>query len=233
VPQIPLVEELANGPILPGSNVLVEFDPSSQWYAASVTIAAGWLKTGGTVTYITATQPPNNIRSRLTRLGLDPGEFEKREKLQFFDWYTLTLGQKSDETPSANTLKVHELSIEFGKELKSPELVPNHLRIWDNGSVLARFNEEKGWIEFELTRLIPRALALKSTRIMGIISGVHSEWAYKQLESAVDCILDFKLEESKGELRDLVRVRTLRSMEVDRRWHQLHVLDDGKIELLD
>ena len=83
---IPLIEEVTTGPIPPGSNILVEFDPTSQWYTASISIMAGWLRTGGKVTYGAAAQPVENVRARLKRLGLDSKQLENDGKLQLSDW---------------------------------------------------------------------------------------------------------------------------------------------------
>jgi len=63
MPRIPLIEDLVMDPVPAGSALMVEFDPSSQWYAASMTIAGGWLKTGGTVTYSVNGLPPDSVRS--------------------------------------------------------------------------------------------------------------------------------------------------------------------------
>jgi len=49
-------------------NLIVEYDSKSQWYAASLTIAAGWLKTGGKVIYNNSAQPPDAIRLLLNQL---------------------------------------------------------------------------------------------------------------------------------------------------------------------
>ena len=71
MPHIPLIEDLTSGSVPPGSNLLVEFDPASQWYNAALTIAAGWLNSGGKLTYLLSSRAPDNIRSQLTRLGID------------------------------------------------------------------------------------------------------------------------------------------------------------------
>lgn len=224
LPRIPLIEDLTEKPLPAGCNVLVEFDPASQWFAASVTIAAGWIRTGGKSTYIAGAQPPEKIRSRLQRLGLDVEGLEREGRLGFFDYNAASIGRKSEEKHSTDTLKVADLSIEFGKDLKSPRTTwKDELRIWDSGSVLARFNDEKVWIEFELTRLMPRAMAFQSTRIMGLVRGVHSEWAYKQLELAADGVIDFKLDEFTDPPRNLMRIRNMHDVSADGRWHQLKI----------
>ena len=146
MPRIPLIEDLTETPLPAGCNLLVEYDPTSQWFAASLTIAAVWIRTGGKSTYITGAQPLDKIRSRLQRLGLDTAQLEESERLTFFDYYTVSLGQKSKERHSMDTLKIADLSIEFAKDLKSAGTPwSDELRIWDNASVLARFNDEKAW----------------------------------------------------------------------------------------
>lgn len=84
VPRVPLIEDLTSGPVPAGSQLLVEYDPASQWYNASLTIMAGWLKTGGTGTYHTYAQPPDDVRSQLRRLGVDSNTPEKYETSKEF-----------------------------------------------------------------------------------------------------------------------------------------------------
>jgi KaiC/GvpD/RAD55 family RecA-like ATPase len=225
VPRIPLIEELTTGPVPAGSSILVEYDPSSLWYDASVTIAAGWLRTGGKVAYNVSVQPPDEIRAQLTRLALKVEELEKEDKLSIVDHYTVSLGQKSKERSAPVSMKVADQSIQFMKnEGQLREAMPEFLGIRDDLSILDRFNQERSWVEFLLTRYIPIIKSLKMTAIRGLIRGIHSEWAYRQLEASNDGIVDFKLEEegSKGS-RNLMRVRRMRNIAHDREWHQLEV----------
>jgi hypothetical protein len=187
--RIPLIEDMATGPIPAGSSLLVEYDPASQWYDASLTILAGWLKTGGKVSY------------------------------------------KSQEKFSIDSLKVANLSIWWSKHRMVGQPTPSVLRIVDDLSGLARANDEKTWVEFMVTRIVPSAAVLKSTRIVGVISGVHSEWAYKTLEAAHDGIIDLKLEEAGEETRVLMRIRSLRNVGFDRRWHRLSFADNFEVSL--
>lgn len=233
MPRIPLIEELTNGPLPLGSNLLVEFDPMSQWYNSCVTIAAGWVKDGGTVGYNGFIQPPNNIRMQLSRAGLNVDNLEKNDRLRVYDWYTPTLGRKSKEKYGIDSLKVADQSIEFRlseDDLNNPDEPewPESLRIADNFSTLARFNDEKSWIEFMLTRVYPIAQVKKSTLIFGIMKGVHSEWAYKQLEGSADGIMEFRLEGFER-AKDLLQIRTMRNVHFNRELHELKVGENFEV----
>jgi KaiC/GvpD/RAD55 family RecA-like ATPase len=239
LPRISLIEDLTTGPIPAGSNLLVEYDPASQWYNASLTIAAAWLKDGGTLSYRVAVQPPDNIRLQLNKLGLNAEELEGNSRLVLWDWYMATLGRKSKEKFVVESLKAADLSIWYSKYLLAEtgpaavgwRLGPDVLRIADDTSCLARFNDEKSWVELVVARASPSASLMKSTRIAGVMSGSHSEWAYKQLEAAADGIIDFKLEEADGEARNYMRLRTMRNVPSDSKWHLLKLSDNLEVTI--
>ncbi len=229
MPLLPLIEGLAQGPISPGASILVEFDPSSLWYNATFTIAAGWLKSGGRVSYHAQTRPPHEIRAKLGQLGLDVDKLEKEDRLRIWDFYTLTLGKKSREKYAPPSLKVPDLSIWFAKaQLRTS---PDAIVIGENNSIVGRINDEKSWVEFWLNRYIPNARTSQVRHVGGLMLGVHSEWAYKQFESAADGIVDFKVEELSGELRSLMRIRVMRDVAFDSRWHPLKIGENFEIKL--
>jgi KaiC/GvpD/RAD55 family RecA-like ATPase len=105
------------------------------------------------------------------------------------------------------------------------------LQVSDNTSALARFNDEKAWVEYVLTRVVPSTKSNESVLIRGIMKGVHSEWAYKQHEGSHDGIIDFKLEEEGTTTSDFIRVRTMRDVSFDREWHELKIGDNFEITL--
>ena len=233
--RIPLIEDLTRGQIPPGSNILVEYDPSSQWNAVSLTIAARWLKQGGSVSYNTLAQSPNSVRLALQRLGVDTASLEAEpappnERLRIWDWYTQTLGMKSTEKLTS-PVKAADLSIMFSREQFKMDPDPLRLRITDDWSTFARFNDEKTMVEFTLTRAYPLSTLLKATSIGGLVKGVHSDWVYSRLEAASDGIVDVKVEELGGEIRNLLRIRTLRNVGCDSRWHPLVVNDNFEVIL--
>jgi KaiC/GvpD/RAD55 family RecA-like ATPase len=231
VPRLSLIEDLTVGPVPPGSNLLVEFDGASQWYNASITIAAGWLKTGGRISYNVTSQSPENIRTRLRRLGFNVESLEADNKLRIVDWYTATLGQKSKERLAADSLKVADLSIRFSqREMQIPES-PDLLRMGDNFSTLARFNDERAWVEFLLTRALPTSQLTKSNGLHALVRGVHGDWVYSQLESVHDGIIDFKVEEDGKITRNVMRIRTMRDVPFDPEWHSLKIRENLEVTL--
>jgi KaiC/GvpD/RAD55 family RecA-like ATPase len=102
---------------------------------------------------------------------------------------------------------------------------PEFLVIADNASVIDRFNDEKNWVELYLTRPIPMGKSRQLTQIIAFMNGIHSNWAYKQLEAAVDGIVDFKLDESSDPAQNLMRIRVLRKIGFDGRWHRLQIAE--------
>lgn len=230
MPRIALIEDLTTGPVPPGSNILVEFDPASQWYNASITIAAGWLRTGGKLSYNVETQPPDQIRSQLRRFVPELEDLEANDTLRIWDAYSVTLGQKSKEKYAVDSIKVADLSIVFSGLMRQPA-APDTLQIVDDTTVDARFNDERNWVEFTLARDFPNVKLRRIISVTGVLSGVLSDWAQKRLEGAADGIIDFKVEEEGNVTRDLIRVRTMRGVGFNREWHPLKLLENFEVTL--
>ena len=108
---------------------------------------------------------------------------------------------------------------------------PGHLIISDDESTFGRFNDEKAWIELELTRLIPAGRMRKVTAITAVMIGVHSDWVYKRFEGASEGVVDFKLEELDGRTRNIMRIRNMRNVGFDSQWHPLKMKDNFEITL--
>ena len=229
MPRIPLIEDLTKGLVPSGTRFLVEYDSASEWYNASITIAAGWLRSGGRVAYNVASQPPSNIRLQLQRLGIDSRKLEENDDLHIYDWYSATLGQKSAEKLKEDSLRVADLSVAFLKEIKelteSISQSASGMMILDDASTLDRFNDEKAWVEFVLNRLIAREPIRPDPQIVviGLIKGLHSERVYKRLEAAFDSVIDLKLDDSGEETKNMIRIRSMRNVGFDSRWHSLRV----------
>jgi KaiC/GvpD/RAD55 family RecA-like ATPase len=227
VPRLPLIEDLTKGAIPPGSVLLVEFDAASAWLTASLTIAAGWLKEGGAVAYNGWTQSPDDLRAKLSRLGLQADALEKEGRLLIWDAHTATLGQKSKERMAPDSLKVADLSLFVKGEMGPPE--PSWLHISDNASTLARFNDDKSWTELLLTRFYPFIKLGKMRSLSAFTRGLHGEWVYRKLEAEADGVIDFRLDESADPPRNLIRIRSLRDVGFDGRWRSLKISENFEV----
>jgi len=240
VPRLALIEDLTAQPVPAGLNIYVEFDPASQWYNASFTITAGWIRSGGVGSYNVYNHTPGDARSKLKRLGLDVETLEREEKLRIIDWYTFQLGQKSKEKYAFESLKVADQSIITRKMLTDTgslfpgtgyRLGPDVLRIDDDDLVMLRFNDEKSFIDYWRLREIPVAAETQSSSIYSLPKGVYSESLYKNLETSADGIIDFKIDEEGGEVRSLMRIRSMQSVSFDSRWHRLKIGDNFEVTL--
>ena len=230
LPRIPLIEDLTSEAIPAGVQIMVEFDPATPWYNASLMMAATWIRTGGSVAYNAFAQSPDDVRAQLKQLGLDARSLETESKLIIVDWFTVSLGRKPDRRLAPPSLKLHDITIWFATN-PLPEMSGQQLIIADNQSVLARFNDEKLWIEFHLTHAIPAQRSAKVTAIRGFLRDIHSAWVYRQLESAVDGIVDIKVEDNGVETADMLRIRSLRNVRFDRNWHRLRSGSNGEVAL--
>jgi len=185
VPRLPLIEDLTSAPIPPGSQLLAEFDSTSIWFNASLNIALGWLRTGGLVGYNVGVQPADDLRSQLRRIEPNIDEYETKEKLKVWDLYSATLGRKSTEKYAVESLKVVDLSVAYSRDRMRLPSSPGLIEIVDDLTVFARFNDEKNWVEWELTRDFAAYKMQKVTNILGLVKGVQSEWATEDLKQPV------------------------------------------------
>ena len=92
------------------------------------------------------------------------------ERLRIWDWYTQTLGLKSSEKLTS-PIKAADLSIQFSREQFKMEPDPLRLRLTDDWSTFARFNDEKTMVEFTLTRAFPLSAMLNATGVPDLMRG--------------------------------------------------------------
>ena len=67
---------------------------------------------------------------------------------------------------------------------------------------------------------------------MCIRDRVHSDWVYKQLEASPDNVVDFKLEQTSEDTKDLIRIRSMRNVHFDRKWHELRTGENFDVSLV-
>jgi len=249
---IPLLTELVPDGIKPGTIFLVEFDPESQWLAVAATITASYLRAGGCVGYVALLRSPETVRENLLALGVDVSAAANEGRFTLDDWYSATLsGGRIDEGGPAiieridgglrwRSLKIAELSVLWLKDkkrsLESSEFFenwsPGALNIMESISQMLRFNEEKPYLEWLISRDHPSVRRAKRISFDGVLRGVHTESFYRQLEGDHDGVIDLRVMERDEEAKNFLRVRSVKGQPHDSRWHEIQIKRNGEAALV-
>ena len=249
---IPILAALVPDGIKPGTLFVVEFDPESQWLAVAATITAGYLRAGGRVSYTAMLGSPESVRERLLALGVDVSAVSSEGRLALDDWYsaTLTGGRLEEGGPSmfeaiegghrARSLKISDLSVQYLKDMKQGSEFgdafetwpPSALSLAESSSQLLRFNEEKPYLEWVISRLNPNCRRAKRIFFVGFVRGIHSDSFYKRLESDVDGVVDLRVMERDGGWKNFLCVRSLKGQPHDARWHEVQIKRNGEAALV-
>ncbi len=244
---VPIVSELIPNKIRPGTILLVEFDPESQWFTIAETITVNLIQSGIAVTYLAMARSRQDIRDALSRLGLDVTAAEKAGQLWVDDWYSATLGlerkRDSEETLEVvqqetgfyiqlNSLKITDLSVQFMKSMKEGVEVRSPLIVAESISPQLRFNEERSFLEWIETRVNPSERMGKRIVLQGVLRGVHSEAFYKRLENAADGVIEIRVMERDDEAKNMLRLRGLRGQRYDAHWHEIEIRPNGQATLI-
>jgi KaiC/GvpD/RAD55 family RecA-like ATPase len=238
---LPFLNELVPGGLPFGSNYVVEFDPDSFWYEASLTMTAQALRQDTRVEYHTFQHLPGDVRKYLSDQRLSVDKLELKGSFRIWDTYTRLTGLDLPAEPSVGGMRweiqkpsfLSDLTEDMAKMLREgvPEGEKRWLHIDDDTSVLNRFVKEQEVINVWQTRIAPYVRARELISFHSLMRGLASEGFYKQFEASCDGIIDFKTEEEKREIERFARVRSLRGKNCDSRWRRLRLLDDGQVEL--
>ena len=219
---IPILSEIIPDELKAGTLFLVEFDPESEWLAIATTMTAGYLHAGGRAAYIAELRSPETVRENLFALGVDVSVMSKEGRFWMVDRYsaTLTGGRLEGEGSSVfepmdggirfRSLKLSDLSIQWLKEKKQGhepwDVVdtwpPGALAIGESISQLLRFNEEKPYLEWAISRVNPNIRRAKRILFVGYVRDIHSESFYKRLESDADGVIDLRVMERDEEAKN-------------------------------
>lgn len=234
---------------MPGTTIVVEYDPASQWYAVATTIAAHYLHAGSRALYVAMARPRETIVKALTRLGIDVAANENSGLLRIDDWYSASLSpeQSADQAVSAvddrylriTTVKVADLSLHSSKELRGQSTLSKWgseqigaLTVGESFSMLLRFNEEKTFLEWFESRDLPLQRKVGRISLMGFARGVHSDSFYGRIESATEGLIDVRVIEREDEAGSFLRVRNLKDQPHDARWHKIEIKPNGEALLV-
>ena len=259
IARIPFLTGLIPGGLRPGTIILIEFDPDSQWFSVAVTVAVRCIKENRHVAFLTFTAPPSEVARAMSELDLDVPAAEKAGLLAIEDWYSASLSGGKLETDTSqraiferiegrmrvHSLKVADLSVEWLKTSRTgPTSAHDIVDFWPPGSLaisescspILRFSDEKSFIEFFESRIRPEEHKRGNLiTLQGIMRGIHSDWLYKRMESASDGIIDLRVLELEGEVKNFLRVRAIRGQPHNSKWHLVDVTGRGeaKLELRD
>ena len=137
------------------------------------------------------------------------------------------------------SLKVSDLSVEYLRDMKQgpdsgvvfQKWPPGALSVVESMSPMLRFNEEKPWLEYTISRLNPNVRRAKRVYLMGLVRDIHTESFYKRLESDADGVIDLQVTERDGEAKNLLRIRSLKGQPHDARWHEVQIKRNGEATL--
>ena len=134
------------------------------------------------------------------------------------------------------SLKVADLSVQWLKDMKQgfePSGVfetwpPGSLTVAESMSPALRFNEEKPYLEWRISRDNPNLRKARRISLAGVVRGVHTESFYKQLESDVDGVIDLRVMERNEEWKNFLCIRSLKGQLHDARWHEIQIKRNGE-----
>jgi KaiC/GvpD/RAD55 family RecA-like ATPase len=238
---LPIFERLLPDGVEFGTNLLVEFEPDSAWYEASLTIAAQALRSGHKALYHTFQHLPADVEHDLRKFGLDLTKLQGEGVFQILDSLAVQTGGLNpvgQEDPIAKSLKIPDLSISAAESIRKgrEEGVPEDEKWWvhvdDNTAIITRYNPENNVLDFWRTRYFPNARLTKEITIYSVLKRMVSESFLSQLESITDGIIDFKCEDKEGEVTQFFRVRRMRGRKFDSRWQRLNLSETGEVTVV-
>ncbi len=252
---VPLLGQLVPGGIKPGTMVLVEYDPDSQWLSVATTIAGRFFQANNHVAYLVTARSPVDFKHSVSALGIDLAAAESTGRFAVEDWYTATLTggriepadlhapvfEKVQGELRVRSLRVADLSLEWLKTSKTgPQQAYDIVDFWPPGSLIIvesfsgilRFNEEKAFLEWMESRVNPEERKRRSITIQGVVRGIHTEWLYKRMENISDGVIDLRVMERGDETKNLLRLRSLKGQPHDTRWHEVNIKPNGEATLV-
>ncbi len=219
--RIPLLAGLIPDGIPYGTSFLIEYDADSDYYRILESVVHECLRAGHVVSLFDYTRFPNEVRRDLKALGSDIGALEASSSFHLYDGYSSTLGLKSKEPLRFESLKIADLSLEFLKMTKQEKAIKRDIGFSDNGSVVLRYNEEKAFVEWYATRVIPRIKIHERISFSAFVAGIHSNYFYKSMEDLIDGVIDIGSVSSASETYTKIRMRSFKKGRFESSWRRV------------
>jgi class 3 adenylate cyclase len=234
---VPLFEAMVPDGLRLGGNYLVEFEPSSPWYEASVTIAARSVQSGLKTEYHSFHRNIADVKEALEGLGLSVDRETKRGMLRLIDSYAPATRQAKGQSLGrvgflAN--RIPDVS-RWGRAIKKQiaagfeERDRRWLHIDDNTSLLLQFTDEESMLNGWRTVFIPWGRARELITVNGFVKGIASEAFYRKNEALYDGVFDMVTNEKEGRLEHFIRARRVQGESIDSRWKSVRLRPRGQV----
>jgi len=234
---VPLFEAMVPDGLRLGGNYLVEFEPSSPWYEASVTIAARSVQSGLKTEYHSFHRNIADVKEALEGLGLSVDRETKRGMLRLIDSYAPATRQAKGQSLGrvgflAN--RIPDVS-RWGRAIKKQiaagfeERDRRWLHIDDNTSLLLQFTDEESMLNGWRTVFIPWGRARELITVNGFVKGIASEAFYRKNEALYDGVFDMVTNEKEGRLEHFIRARRVQGESIDSRWKPVRLRPRGQV----
>lgn len=219
--RIPILADLIPAEVPYRTAFIIEYDPDSSYYQILESTVHDLLSTGQVVSFFDYTRFPDQVRQDLRALGSDIDAFEAQGRFHLYDGYSATLGTKSKEKFAFESLKVADLSLSLLKMTKDENPIKHDVGFSDNGSIGLRYNDEKVFLDFYATRVIPRIKLHDRISFSAFVSGVHSASFYKSMEDICDGVIDVKFDDSEGTPQTKLRMRAFKLGQFNGSWRRV------------
>ena len=216
--RIPILAGLIPGGVPYRTAFVIEYDPDSSYYQILESTVHDLLSAGQVVSFFDYTRFTDQVRQDLRALGSDIDSLEAKGRFHLYDGYSATLGIKSKEKLAFESLRVADMSLYVLKLTKDENPIRNDVGFSDNGTIGLRYNDEKAFLEWYATRVIPRVKLHDRISFSAFVSGVHSASFYKSMEDICDGVIDVKFDDSEGTPRTKLRVRAFKAGEFNGSW---------------
>jgi class 3 adenylate cyclase len=234
---VPLLDAMVPEGFRLGGNYLVEFEPSSPWYEASVTIAARSVQRGLKTEYHSFHRSIIDVKEALEGLGVSVERETKRGMLRLIDSYTPATSQAKGRPLgrvgflASQTPDVGRWGSAIRKQIAAgfEDQDRKWLHIDDNTSLLLQFTDEESMLNGWRTVFIPWGRARELVTVNGFVKGIASEAFYRKNEALYDGVFDMVTNEKEGRLEHYIRARVVHGESIDSRWKPVRLRPRGEV----
>ncbi|MGP8078855.1 MAG: adenylate/guanylate cyclase domain-containing protein [Thermoplasmata archaeon] len=234
---VPLLEAMVPEGLRVGGNYLVEFDPSSPWYEASVTIAVRAVERGLKTEYHSFHRDLADVREAMEELGLSIEAETDRGMLRLIGSSAPAPGpERGGRGPKSGFLSGRAPDVgRWGREIKKQtaqgfdERERGWLHIDDNTSLLLQSTDEETMLNSWRTVFIPWGRARELITVNGFVKGIASDTFYRKTESLYDGVFDLVTKEKGGTLEHHIRARAFHGGVIDSRWKTVLLRPRGEV----